>query len=687
MEKFDSIDIDSFKLKCSTRLSDIFFHLFPSGRIRGKEFIIGDLNGKPGDSVSFSLDSSKLGVGGEFNGMGGHKMFSDFIDVWKHKKNVDFITAVEDISNFIGSPIERRPVVAAPEPIRNVDQDKGKVVAEHTYTDPNGNLICTIVRKQFNDGKKSFLPRLASGDFKMPLVRPLYNLVDVSTSDTVIIVEGEKCADALKTMGYVATSAMGGSGAPLEKTDWSSLQNKEITIWPDNDEPGFHYAESLASYLIPICKSVRVLQPSKGKPKGWDVADAVAENFNINKFLSIEDSNRKIINLIDSSLSASRYAQGKSPPYQYLVEETLPKGVAGVLAATGDTGKGLITLDMGLKLAYGTVGKDKVFDSHITENGSVVILTAEDEADEIHRRVESLDRDGYRFRETGHDLKIIPFPNYGGTVPIVTVEKGRPTITPEWQNICDQIKKIDDLLLVVVDPLSSFIYADVNADPAMGSFVTGYFASLATETNATWLLIHHMAKVDIKNPVTTPEHARNLIRGTSAIVDGLRFAMALWTPPEGEIRYICKSLNIEFKRNKVAHGAVVKSNGPANREIRTFLRNPNNGLLEGCTSELGLVRHGTELDLEELVSCIKHAARDGKPFTQTGRANGIAYHKERLTDRFHDRGINNLQDMVQTLIDQARIVKATAGGSKSKKWLDVPGGPFAEGDGEFTTGS
>ena len=56
MEKFDSIDIDSFKLKCSTRLSDIFFHLFPSGRIRGKEFIIGDLNGKPGDSVSFSLE-------------------------------------------------------------------------------------------------------------------------------------------------------------------------------------------------------------------------------------------------------------------------------------------------------------------------------------------------------------------------------------------------------------------------------------------------------------------------------------------------------------------------------------------------------------------------------------------------------------------------------------------------------
>ena len=107
-----------------------------------------------------------------------------------------------------------------------------------------------------------------------------------------------------------------------------------------------------------------------------------------------------------------------------------------------------------------------------------------------------------------------------------------------------QIKKIEDVVLVVIDPLSSFVYADINADPAMGSFVTGYFASLSTETNATWLIIHHMAKVDMKHPVTTPEHARNLIRGTSAIVDGLRFAMAMWTPPESEMKYICKTANV-----------------------------------------------------------------------------------------------------------------------------------------------
>ena len=101
----NNIDIELFKRECSSRLSQIFFHLFPNGRIRGKEFIVGDLDGSPGDSVSFNLDSSKLGVGGEFNSLGGHKMFSDFIEVWRYKKNVDFITAVKDIGEFIGNPI------------------------------------------------------------------------------------------------------------------------------------------------------------------------------------------------------------------------------------------------------------------------------------------------------------------------------------------------------------------------------------------------------------------------------------------------------------------------------------------------------------------------------------------------------------------------------------------------------
>lgn len=220
--------------------------------------------------------------------------------------------------------------------------------------------------------------------------------------------------------------------------------------------------------------------------------------------------------------------QGEAPSYEYLLEATLPKGVAGILVMSGDTGKGLLTLDLGMKIAYGSIGIDTAFDATIVNNGNVVILTAEDEKDEIHRRIEKLDTEGRRFRETGCELYTVPFPDHGGVTPIVAIENGRPVITDEWRQIERQLLQMDNLALVVVDPLASFVLADINADPSHGAFVTGYFASLATKTKATFLMVHHMTKIDMKYPVRTPEHARNLIRGTSALVDGVRFAIGLW---------------------------------------------------------------------------------------------------------------------------------------------------------------
>ena len=684
-EKKD-FDLSRFKDECFPRLSHILQHLLPQGRVRGSEFVCGDLDGSFGDSCSFSLNRENPGLGGEFNGS---RMFGDFIDLWQHQHGCSFGEAVEEISDFMSirvplknTPINTPSVAKAAREVLNTIQ--------YIYKDRNNEVLCTVVRKEFKGGDKTFYPVLPSGEKKFPQVRPLYNQDNIDKCDfdtNILLVEGEKCVDSLREVGITATTAMAGSNAPVSKTDWSPLEGRSVIIWPDNDESGLKYGTAAASHLVTICKSVRVLQPVNGKPKGWDSADALAEGFDIESYLYKRDSDVKIINLLDDSLSVSHYKKGQAPQYEYLLDETLPRGVAGIIAASGDTGKGMLTLDLGLKLAYGEQGYDRAFDSTLLQNGSCVILTAEDEADEIHRRIDLIDHQGKRFTKSEHDLKVLPFPNYGGVKPIVTTTRDGPAITEQWEEICSQIKKIKDLALVVIDPLASFVYADINSDPAAGAFVTGYFAALATETNATWLLVHHMTKIDIKNPVVTPEHARNLIRGTSALVDGLRFAMALWVPPEGEMKHLCKTLNIEYRRNRIVNGAVVKSNGPANREIRTFVRNSHNGLLEGRTDDVLLSKRGTDFELDDLIFCIKSAALEGKPFTQTGKANGIGHHKERLSDVLQEKGINHLERMVQNLIDQKKIVKASAPGLKSRVWLDVPDGPFASGDGEFEPGA
>ena len=150
----------------------------------------------------------------------------------------------------------------------------------------------------------------------------------------------------------------------------------------------------------------------------------------------------------------------------------------------------------------------------------------------------------------------------------------------EFSRIYDQMLEMETLKLIIIDPMASFVHADVNADPAAGAAFMGLLAQMATETGATVMVNHHMAKIRDNEPVTTPEQARNLIRGTSAIVDGVRSAFAVWSVDEGTGRQRCRDLQLDYARNAVFDGAVVKSNGPANREIRHFIRNPDTGLLE-----------------------------------------------------------------------------------------------------------
>ena len=98
-------DIKSFKDRSRGSLKTIFTHMFPNGKIRGNEFVVGDLNGAPGDSCSFNLD--KDGVGSEFNG---GQSFSDFIDVWQKVYGCNFAEAVRDISNKFAISLIEEPI-------------------------------------------------------------------------------------------------------------------------------------------------------------------------------------------------------------------------------------------------------------------------------------------------------------------------------------------------------------------------------------------------------------------------------------------------------------------------------------------------------------------------------------------------------------------------------------------------
>jgi hypothetical protein len=71
----------------------------------------------------------------------------------------------------------------------------------------------------------------------LPEPRPLFHLPDLANATRVYVCEGEKAAEAARSIGLVVTTWIGGSSVP-GKADWSPLAGKEVVFVPDNDDPG-----------------------------------------------------------------------------------------------------------------------------------------------------------------------------------------------------------------------------------------------------------------------------------------------------------------------------------------------------------------------------------------------------------------------------------------------------------------
>ncbi|WP_341820693.1 AAA family ATPase [Wolbachia endosymbiont (group A) of Myopa testacea] len=664
------------KTQLLQNIRSCLFHLLPRGTFRGDKFYVGDVQGNKGKSTVIELTGERTGLWKDFaTGEGG-----DIIDLWatvqgKNAKT-EFPEVMLSISEWLGIKEKNN--------IRDLEQ---YLTCSWNYYDENNQLIVIVYRYDPPLEKKQFKPfDVKKQRFKEPEIRPLYNIPGILKSDKVVLVEGEKCAEALIEKGITATTAMFGANAPIDRTDWTPLRGKHVIIWPDNDEAGNKYAKNAEKKLLELgVASLATLKIPPNKPRSWDAADCVLEGINVSEF--IEKNSRKIIikpPLDIFSWSVERFV-GPVPKQRFLVEGLFPLGVTSILAAMGDTGKGVLLLDLALKVAS-SIDQVCGFGPPVTEHGSVVVFSAEDDTNEIHRRLERLDPKCERLKYKDR-LFIVPLPNIGGSFTILKNVRGKVVeISPEFESVMKQLSRIKDLKLIIFDPLASFIHADLNADPAVGDYLMCLLSDLACSTGASIITAHHMRKLKGEKPISTVEQARDAIRGTSALVNGVRCSFAFWPVEDITKPMIFRSIGKIPRQNALFYGAVVKANGLADRTIRTYLRNEETGLLEDITEQLK-AQNTSDKDLKiYLIDSIARAAISGHPFTHTGSA-GIHKQRHRLPEVFHSMGRDRLECIVQELLQAKQIVKGMANGSKEDKWLDVKTGPFARGVGKFTHGA
>jgi len=490
------------------------------------------------------------------------------------------------------------------------------------------------------------------------------------------------------TGGMVIVAFSRGNILPVCEQIKAKYPATRITICADNDQftdgnPGVTDAKKAGEKL-----NVKVVWPEfkdlSTRPTDFNDL-SLLEGIDAVKSQIIGNTNSRIVL---SNWTCDMQFTRKAKPRQWLVDETIPLGCCSILAAMGDSGKGFMVLDLCLSVSEPVrslvMGGAQAFGHDVAAHGVAVYITAEDDHEEILRRLENIDPTGSRRKSAGKNLIIVPLPNAGGPVPLVVNAKNGPEATIFFNEIRQQLLAIPNVKLIVFDPMASFIMADINNDPASGAFTTGLMSSLAHETGATVMFCHHMKKADTSKGMS-PEKVRELIRGTSAIVDGVRSVYALWPAEYLYAQRVCRKMSTSYERNRVFNGAIVKSNGPSDRDIKTYLRNES-GLLVACDDTIRQVSiDQRELDVL-LVDSIAFAAKEGHPFTKTGANGVVKEQKHRLYKELQSVGEKKLRSMIDRLLEEKEIVLASAKGGKTTKWLDVPDGPFAIGIGEFETG-
>jgi putative DNA primase/helicase len=270
-------------------LESMLYTLFPAGRKRRGKFTIGDILGSPGDSLEVVLTGEKAGLWTDrANGSGG-----DTFALIAGHYGIDAHTQFPRVLELAGDLLGR----ARSAPVRKARKDVpiddlGPATAKWDYLDAQGNLIAVVYRYDPPGRKKEFRPwDVRRRKPAPPEPRPLYNQPGIAGADQVVLVEGEKCAQALVDAGICATTAMHGANAPVEKTDWSPLAGKAVLIWPDKDKPGWSYAEAASQAILAAgATSCAILFPPEDKPEGWDAANAIVEGFGVAAFLAIAPS-------------------------------------------------------------------------------------------------------------------------------------------------------------------------------------------------------------------------------------------------------------------------------------------------------------------------------------------------------------------------------------------------------------
>jgi hypothetical protein len=370
------------------------------------------------------------------------------------------------------------------------------------YYDENGELCYQVLRYE----PRRFIQRRPEGDewvYKMDGVQPLpYRLPELlANPDAVVfIAEGEKCVEALRAHGFVATCNHGGARKwrdPLNK--W--FRGRKVVLLPDNDQPGIDHMRLVAGSLADIADEMRWVDlpglPPKGDIADWLLEHDVAELRDLvrNAKPYQPEGELEIVDEPDDDDDTFPIYDldhlRRMPPVEWVVEGLLTRHGFSVLYGEPGAGKSFVALDIALSIVHGIAWQD-----HPVQRGAVLYIAGEGVGG-LGKRIKGW--------EAAHGLSGRGAPFF--VIPVAVKFREQEDI----ERLLKTIEKLDARFsMVVVDTVArALLGGDENSATDMGLFIDACDA-VKRHTNCALMAIHHSGK----------DVARGL-RGSTALLGGV----------------------------------------------------------------------------------------------------------------------------------------------------------------------
>lgn len=362
--------------------------------------------------------------------------------------------------------------------------------------------------------------------------------------------------------------------------------------------------------------------------------------------------------------------RGAAPARRWLVDRVVPLGCAGLLATQGDAGKGMMMLDLALKVAGPpTVPPPSAFGREVLARGGAVILCGEDDEHEVHRRLDALDP-GARRRPLCKDFYILPALSLDK--PMVLTGRGDGAIEAgeDWLMLAAQLQKIPDLKLIVLDPLHGF-----SRDTADAGALMALCARLAQRHGAAVVLTHELPEQGA--PIATPQDAGEAMRRSGVMANALRWVYAIWPLVRDQALRAQKRYAVdgtaklgEPTLDTWYGGALLRPSTGGAREPAIWQRDHATGLLKLCDDRdpTMLIRQARDA----LLLAIGAAWDADRPLQRRSAKDGLWPRRAELAPVLRGLGRNGLIELCEELIERGEIKMSRPQGGPRAFYLRLP---------------